>query len=116
MLQLKIPLSPVESELLLQCLLDMENDLKSKHTTSNQDLQKRTALVSARQKVESHIYDCFYREEITNMVFALDSLSRKYNEQLTEQTSSETAASVGSSLRTVATTRAKLKQASAASK
>ena len=115
MLQLKTPLSPVESELLLQCLLDMENDLKSKHTTSNQDLQKRTALVSARQKVESHIYNCFYREE-TNMVFALDSLSRKYNEQLTEQTSSETAASVGSSLRTVATTRAKLKQASAASK
>lgn len=116
MLQLKTPLSPVESEMLLQCLLDMENDLKAKSVVSNQDLQKRTALVSARQKVESHIYDCFYREEITNMIFALDGLSRKYNEQLTEQTPSETAESVGSSLRTAAITRAKLKHAAAANK
>ncbi|MCD8356817.1 MAG: hypothetical protein LUE11_09635 [Clostridia bacterium] len=110
MLQLKNPLSPAESEMLLRCLSDMENDLKSRHATSNQDMLKRTALASARQKVQSQIYDCFCREEITNMVFALDSLSRKCNAQLTEHTPSEQAVSVGSELRTAATARAKLKQ------
>lgn len=111
MLRLKTSLSSLESDILLQCLLDMENDLKSKHTTSTQAILRNTALISARKKVESHMYDCFYREEITNMVFALDSLSRKCNEQLTEHPSSEIAASLGSNLRTAAAARMKLKQA-----
>lgn len=113
MLQLKTPLSPTESEMLLQCLSEMENNLMSKNSSSNQDMLKRTTLASARQKVQSQVYDCFYREEIANMVFALDSLSRKYHAQLTESTPAETAETVGSVLRTAAITRAKLRQAAA---
>ncbi|MDO4173988.1 MAG: hypothetical protein Q4D42_04420 [Eubacteriales bacterium] len=112
MLQLKTPLSQTESEMLLQCLSEMENNLMSKNSSSNQDMLKRTTLASAKQKVQSQMYDCFYHEEIANMVFALDSLSRKYNAQLTESTPTETAESVSTALRTVAVTRAKLRQAS----
>ena len=76
MLQLKTPLSPAESDLLLKCLSDMENDLRDRRTCSKQDLAKQTTIASAKQKVASHVYDSFYRDEITHMVFALD---RKYS-------------------------------------
>lgn len=110
MLQLKTPLSPVESETLLQCLSEMEASLVSKTANSNQDFLKRNTLASAKQKVQSQVFDCFYHEEITNMVFALDSLSRKCNAQLTENISADEAANVGSTLRTAAITRAKLRR------
>lgn len=90
MLQLKTPLSPAESDLLLKCLSDMENDLRDRRTCSKQDLAKQTTIASAKQKVASHIYDSFYRDEITHMVFALDSLTRKYREQLTGKHSAGT--------------------------
>lgn len=110
MLQLTKPLSHDESEMLLRCLSDMEASLKNKVSGSNQTPLKRTALASARQKVESQVYDGFYREEIANMVFALDSLSRKCSEQLTESTSADEAASIGNALRTAAVARAKLRK------
>lgn len=109
MFQLKTPLSPDESELLVRCLSQMECDLKNKQSHSKRDFLKRTALASAKEKVQSHVFNCFYHEEITNMVFALDSLSRKCSAQLTENLSANEAVSVGSTLRTAATTRAKLR-------
>ena len=111
MLQLKAPLSPAESEMLLQCLSEMEASIIKKASNSNQDYMKRTALASAKQKVQSQVFDCFYREEITNMIFALDSLSRKCSAQLTENMSPDEAENVGTLLRTAATTRAKLRRA-----
>ena len=102
MLQLKTPLSPAESDLLLKCLSDMENDLRDRRTCSKQDLAKQTIIASAKQKVASHIYDSFYRDEITHMVFALDSLTRKYREQLTENIPPAQAEAVGAELRTAA--------------
>ncbi len=111
MLQLKTPLSPAESEMLLQCLSEMEQSIIQKCSNSNQDYLKRTALASAKQKVQSQVFDCFYREEITNMIFALDSLSRKCSAQLTEVISPDEAKNVGSILRTAATTRTKLRRA-----
>lgn len=110
MLQLTKPLSPDESEMLLNCLSEMEAALKNKQSNSNQDYLKRTTLASAKHKVQSQIYDCFYREELTNMVFALDSLSRKCNAQLTENMSADEAAYVGGKLRTAAVTRTKLRR------
>lgn len=53
MLQLKTPLSPAESDLLLKCLSDMENDLRDRRTCSKQDLAKQTTIASAKQK--SHL-------------------------------------------------------------
>ncbi len=110
MLQLKTPLSSDESEVLIRCLSDMEHNLKEKQPHSNQFL-KYSALVSAKEKIQSRVYDCFYREEITNMVFALDSLSRRCSEQLTEGIPSDEASIVGETLRTAAITRAKLRRA-----
>lgn len=56
MLQLKTPLSPAESDLLLKCLSDMENDLRDRRTCSKQDLAKQTTIASAKQKVAiSHL-------------------------------------------------------------
>ena len=111
MLQLKTPLSPAESDLLLKCLSDMENDLRDRRTCSKQDLAKQTTIASAKQKVASHIYDSFYRDEITHMVFALDSLTRKYREQLTENIPPAQAEAVGAELRTAAIVLSKLKRA-----
>ena len=111
MLQLKTPLSSDESEVLVRCLSDMEHSLKEKQSHSNQDFLKRTALASAKKKVQSRVYNCFYREEITNMVFALDSLSRKCSDQLSEGIPIEEATAVGATLRAAATTRAKLRRA-----
>ena len=123
MLQLKTPLSPAESDLLLKCLSDMENDLRDRRTCSKQDLAKQTTIASAKQKVASHIYDSFYRDEITHMVFALDSLTRKYREQLTENippaqaeavrssAPPAQAEAVGAELRTAAIVLSKLKRA-----
>ncbi len=111
MLQLKTPLSLDESTLLIQCLSDVESSLQQKQAHSNQDFLRRSTLASAKEKVQSHVFDCFYREEITNMVFALDNLSRRCSEQLTETTSEDEAHCVGSTLRTAAATRAKLRSA-----
>ena len=61
MLQLKTPLSPAETDLLLKCLSDMENDLRDRRTCSKQDLAKQTTIASAKQKVASHVYDSFYQ-------------------------------------------------------
>lgn len=110
MLQLKTPLSPAESDLLLKCLSDMENDLRERRTSSKQDLAKQTTLASAKQKIASHIYDSFYRDEITHMVFALDSLTRKYRAQLTENIPPAQAETVGAELRTAAIALSKLKR------
>ena len=111
MLQLKTPLSPAESALLLKCLSDMENDLRDRRTCSKQDLAKQTTIASAKQKVASHVYDSFYRDEITHMVFALDSLTRKCREQLTENIPPAQAETVGTELRTAAIVLSKLKRA-----
>ncbi len=110
MLQLTIPLSHDESEMLLRCLSEMETSLKNKPSNSNQALLKRTALASAKQKVASQVYDGFYREEIANMVFALDSLSRRFSERLTESTPADEAKSIGNALHTAAVARAKLRK------
>lgn len=110
MFQLKTPLSPAESEMLVQCLSEMENSVLKKSSHSSQDYLKRTALASAKQKVQSQVFDCFYHEELINMVFALDSLSRKYSAKLTEHTSPDEAKNVGNILRMAATTRTKLRR------
>lgn len=111
MLQLKKPLSPAESEVLIQCLTEMESSCSNSASSKNQYFVKPTALLSAKQKLQSQVFDCFYREEVANMVFALDTLSRKCTAQLTENLPSDEAAAIGQTLRTAATTRAKLKQA-----
>ena len=97
--------------LIFKCLSDMENDLRDRRTCSKQDLAKQTTIASAKQKVASHIYDSFYRDEITHMVFALDSLTRKYREQLTENIPPAQAEAVGAELRTAAIVLSKLKRA-----
>lgn len=97
--------------MLLRCLSEMEASVIQNMSNSNQDYMKRTALASAKQKVQSQVFDCFYREELTNMVFALDSLSRKCSAQLTENTPPDEAESMGNLLRTAATTRVKLRRA-----
>ena len=111
MLQLKKPLSSAESEVLIQCLTDMESSCSNSAPSHNQNFIKVAACISAKQKLESQVYDCFYHEEVTNMVFALDALSRKCSAKLTENLPSDEAAAIGKMLRTAATTRAKLKQA-----
>lgn len=111
MLQLKTPLSPAESDLLLKCLSDMENDLRERRTSSKQDLARQTMLASAKQKIASHTYDNFYRDEITHMVFALDSLTRKYRTELTENIPPAQAETIGAELRTAAIALSKLKRA-----
>lgn len=111
MFQLRTPFSSTESDILIHCLSQMEYDMKSKQSHSNQDFLKRAALASAKKKVQLCVYDSFYHEEITNMMFALDSLSRKCSQQLTENISSDEAQAVGSTLRTAAITRAKLRRA-----
>ena len=110
MLQLTKPLSHDESEMLLRCLSEMEDSLRNKSSRSNQSPLKRTALLSAKKKVEAQVYDGFHREEIANMVFALDTLSRRCCAQLTENTPADEAASIGSALRTAAVARAKLRK------
>lgn len=107
MLQLRKPLSPAESELLLQCLADMEASIAGR--SADGGLLKRSAVASARQKLSSQVVDCFYREELANMVFALDSLSRKCSAQLTETLSADEAVCIGQTLRAAAVTRAKLR-------
>ena len=74
-------------------------------------LRLKTPIASAKQKVASHVYDSFYRDEITHMVFALDSLTRKCREQLTENIPPAQAETVGTELRTAAIVLSKLKRA-----
>lgn len=111
MLQLTTPLSQSENDVLLQCLTEQENHILSKSSPSSQDMMKRTAILSAKQKVKAQNYDCFYREEITNMVFALDILSRQCSKELSDSTSVDDAAAIGITLRTAASVRSKLRHA-----
>ena len=110
MLQLNQPLSAAEAELLIQCLNDMIDAVPADASSNKQYFVKHTALLSAKQKLQSQTYDCFYREEITSMVFALDKLCRKCSSHLAESLSPEQAADIGKHLFLAATTRAKLKK------
>ena len=107
MLQLQKPLTMAESQLLIQCITDLQSSFAN---TSNQYFVKHTALISAKQKLLSQVYDCFYREEITNMVFALDCFCRKCNAHLSGNISPEDAAIIGKNLRIAASAHTKLKQ------
>ena len=110
MLQLNQPLSAAEAELLMRCLNDMIDAVPADASSNKQYFIKHTALLSAKQKLQSQTYDCFYREEITSMVFALDKLCRKCSSHLTESLTPEQTAEIGRQLRLAATIRSKLKK------
>lgn len=114
MLQLKVPLSKSEADVLVRCLNQLEarkrNAVVDNPSANSKNL---SALRSAKHKVHSQIYDDFYRDEIINMVYALDHFSRECNNQLTESTPPETAAQLSGTLRTAASARSKLCRATA---
>ena len=114
MLQLKVPLSKSESEVLVRCLSQLEKHRKNAMGDNPSAHSKNMfALMSAKHKVYAQVYDDFYRDEIINMVYALDHFSRECNNQLTESTSPETAAQLSGTLRTAASARSKLCRATA---
>lgn len=110
MIELKYPLSQKESEILIDCLAQLENKMDESGITgfvSGSRLINRATVSSARSKLESNTLDRFRREEITNMIFALDGLSRQCNRSLDEN--AEDAERIGSRLVAAATARAKLR-------
>lgn len=109
MLQLKVPLSKSEADVLVRCLSQLETRKRNAVVENPSATSKHmTALVSAKHKVQSQIHDDFYRDEIIHMVYALDHLSRECNNQLTENTPPETAEQLSGTLRTAASARSKL--------
>lgn len=110
MIAFKYPLSQKESEILIDCLAQLENRIMENRLTgagSGSRLVNRATVSSARNKLQTNMMDCLRREEITNMIFALDGLSRKCNQSLDENTAD--AEHIGSTLMTAATARAKLR-------
>ena len=78
MIELKYPLSQKESAILIDCLAQLENQMDEGGITgfaSGSRLINRATVSSARSKLETNTMDRFRREEITNMIFALDGLS-----------------------------------------
>ena len=115
MLQLKVPLSKSESEVLVRCLSQLEKHRKNTMGDNPSAHSKNmSALMSAKHKVYAQVYDDFYRDEIINMVYALDHFSRECNSKLTENTPPDTAAQLSGALRTAASARSKLRRATAA--
>lgn len=112
MLQLKVPFSSSEAEVLVRCLSQLEARQKDS-VVSNPSATKNDNrfLVSAKKKVNSNTFDSFYHDEIINMVYALDHLSRECSNQLTENTPAETAQELSHTLRTAASARSKLRKA-----
>lgn len=110
MLQLKVPFSKYEAEVLVGCLSAMEEKQRNA-VVQNPSLRRDIEpLVSAKKKVKSHIFDDFHHDEITHMIYALDSLSRECNNQLTEDTPIDTAREISGTLRTAASARSKLRR------
>lgn len=111
MLQLKVPFSKYEAEVLVGCLSAMEAKQRNavvQNPSARRDIEP---LVSAKKKVKSNVFDDFHHDEITHMIYALDSLSRECNNQLTEDTPIETAREISGTLRTAASARSKLRRA-----
>ncbi len=114
MLQLKVPFSTSETEVLMRCLSQLEAKQKdSVVSTSNPSAAKNDMkyLISAKKKVNSHVFDSFYHDEIIHMVYALDLLSRECSNQLNEKTPVADAQELSHTLRTAASARAKLRRA-----
>lgn len=112
MIELKYPLSQKESAILIDCLAQLENQMDEGGITgfaSGSRLINRATVSSARSKLETNTMDRFRREEITNMIFALDGLSRQCNRSLDEN--AVDAENIGSKLVTAASARAKLRTA-----
>lgn len=110
MIELKYPLSEKESEILIDCLAQLENRMSENGTlgfASGSRLVNRATVSSARSKLETNTLDRFRREEITNMIFALDGLSREYNRSLDED--ADNVEYIGSQLVAAAGARAKLR-------
>jgi uncharacterized membrane protein YheB (UPF0754 family) len=109
MLQLRVPLSKNESDVLMRCLSQLEEKNQQISSASQPEVSSSiSSLASAKRKVHSQIYNDFCREEITQMVYALDSLSRECSSQLTENTPPATAEQLSNTLRTAASARSKL--------
>ncbi len=112
MLQLKVPFSKYEAEVLVGCLSALEakqqNAVVQNPSATRRDI---APLVSAKKKVKSNVFDDFHHDEITHMIYALDSLSRECNNQLTENTPIDTAREISTTLRTAASARSKLRRA-----
>ena len=112
MLQLKVSFSPSEAEVLMRCISQLETQKKDAVVKNSSASKKNMhALQSAKKKVTDNVFDDFHHDEIINMVFALDTMSRKCNSQLTEHTPLETAQELSGVLRTAASVRSKLRRA-----
>ncbi len=111
MLQLKVPFSKYEAEVLVSCLSQLEkkkqNAVVQNPSTPRLDI---TPLISARKKVKSNVFDDFRHDEITHMIYALDFLARECNNQLTEDTPIDTARELSGTLRIAASARSKLRR------
>lgn len=113
MLQLKVPFSHNEAEVLIHCLSQLEarsNNAVAKNSSGGHQ-RNITALHSAKQKVNSNVFDDFYHDEIIHMVYALDNLSRECSSKLTENIPLSAAEELSDTLRTAATARCKLRRA-----
>lgn len=115
MLQLKVPLSKSEADVLVRCLSQLEKQKRNTMVDNPSAHSKNmSALMSAKHKVHSQIYNDFYRDEIINMVYALDHFSRECNNQLTENIPPDAAKQLSGQLRTAASARSKLRRTTAA--
>lgn len=111
MLQLKVPFSKYEAEVLVGCLSELEAKQRNAVVQNPSARRDIAPLVSAKKKVKSNVFDDFHHDEITHMIYALDSLSRECNNQLTEDTPIDTAREISGTLRTAASARSKLRRA-----